>query len=221
MMASGHSTQAIKAALELLLQNQLSVGSNAVRGSRGKTISMLLSIWATVPSHLIALRDEALSLLKRLSTSEHIALHWGMTMTAYPFFGIVAETAGRMVNLQGSVATVMLKNRMRELYGEREQVARSTRFVLYSFSQWGILDDLSERGVYQLSSSKSLKDQQLQEWLIQALLLGEGKNISPLKTVLRSPKLFPFRFEEPFSPGQHSGLELFRQGLDEEMILVK
>jgi hypothetical protein len=142
-------------------------------------------------------------------------------MTAYPFFGVVAETAGRMLNLQGSVATVMLKNRMCELYGEREQVARSTRFVLYSFSQWGILDDLSERGVYQLSSSKSLKDQQLQEWLIQALLLGEGKNIAPLKTVLRSPKLFPFRFEEPFSPGQHSGLELFRQGLDEEMVLMK
>ena len=221
MMASGHSTQEIKAALELLLQDQLSVGSNAVRGSRGKTISMLLSIWATVPSHLNKLRDEALSLLKRLSTSEHIALHWGMAMTAYPFFGVVAETAGRMLNLQGSVATIMLKKRMREVYGERESVARSTRYVMYSFTQWGLLSDLSESGVYRLSASKSLKDQQLQEWLIKALLTGEGKNIAPLKTVLRSPKLFPFQFEEPFSPRQNTGLELFRQGLDEEMVLMK
>ncbi len=221
MMASGCSTQEIKTALELHLQDQLSVGSNAVRGSRGKTISMLLSIWVTVPKHLIELRDEALALLKRLSTSEHIALHWGMTMTAYPFFGVVAETAGRMLNLQGSVTTVMLKNRMRELYGEREHVARSTRFAMYSFMQWGILSDLSESGVYQLSTSKSLKDQQLQEWLIKALLVGEGKNLAPLRTLLRSPKLFPFQFEEPFSPRPQAGLELFRQGLDEEMVLLK
>ncbi|HBG75213.1 MAG: hypothetical protein A2X25_12820 [Chloroflexi bacterium GWB2_49_20] len=221
MMASGRSTQEIKDALELFLQEQLSVGSNAVRGSRGKTISILLSIWVTVPKHLIELRNEALSLLKRLSTSEHIVLHWGMTMTAYPFFGVVAESAGRMLNLQGSVATVMLKNRMRELYGERQQVARSTRYVMDSFTHWGVLNDMSERGVYRLSASKSLIDQQLQEWLMKALLISEGKNIAPLKTVLRSPRLFPFQFEEPFIPGQHSGLELFRQGLNEEMVMLK
>ncbi len=210
-----------KRGFRIYLQDQLSIGSNAVRGSRGKTISILLSIWATVPKHLIELRDEALSLLKRLSASEHLALHWGMTMTAYPFFGVVADTAGRMLNLQGSIATIMLKNRMREIYGQRETAIRSTRYALYSFTEWGVLSEASERGVYQLAALKSLKDDQLQEWLIKALLTGESKKLAPLKKVLHSPKLFPFQFEEPFLPRQQTSLELFRQGLDEEMVLMK
>lgn len=221
LVASGQPTQKIKEALESYLQDQLSVGSNAVRGSRGKTISILLSIWVTVPKHLIELRDEALSLLKRLSASEHLALHWGMTMTAYPFFGIVADTAGRMLNLQGSVATIMLKNRMREVYGQRETAIRSTRYALYSFTEWGVLSEASESGVYQLTALKSLKDDQLQEWLIKALLISEGKNLAPLNTVLRSPKLFPFQFEQPFVARHQTSLEFFRQGLDEEMVLMK
>jgi hypothetical protein len=220
-VASGQSTPKIKASLEDYLQDQLSVGSNAVRGSRGKTISILLSIWVTPPKYLTELRDEAITLLKRLSASEHLALHWGMTMTVYPFFGVVSDTAGRMLNLQGSVATIMLKNRMREIYGQRETTIRSTRFVLYSFTEWGILTEASERGVYRLKALKSLKDVQLQEWLIKALLTSEDKKLAPIKTVLRSPKLFPFQFDEPFLPGQLTNLELFRQGLDEEMVLMK
>jgi hypothetical protein len=221
LVASGQPTQKIKASLEDYLQDQLSVGSNAVRGSRGKTISILLSIWVTPPKQLTELRDEAITLLKRLSASEHLALHWGMTMTVYPFFGVVSDTTGRMLNLQGSVATIMLKNRMREIYGQRETTIRSTRFVLYSFTEWGILTEASERGVYRLKALKSLKDVQLQEWLIKALLTNEDKKLAPLKTVLRSPKLFPFQFDEPFLPGHLTSLELFRQGLDEEMVLMK
>jgi len=221
LIASGQSIPNIKASLESYLQDQLSIGSNTVRGSRGKTISILLSIWVTVPKHIIALRDEALSLLKRLSTSEHLALHWGMTMTAYPFFGIVADTAGRILNLQGSVATLMLKNRMREIYGQRETVLRSTRYVLYSFSEWGALAEGSGRGVYYLTTPKTLSDQQLQEWMIKALLISEGKDLAPLDALIRSPKLFPFHFQEPFEPRHHAGLEYFRQGLDQEMVLMK
>lgn len=221
LMVAGEPQQRIKDALENYLKDQLSVGSNAVRGSRGKTISILLSIWVTVPKHLVPLRDEALTLLKRLSTSEHLALHWGMTMTAYPFFGIVAETAGRMLNLQGSVAAIMLKSRIREIYGQREFAVRSTRYALYSFSEWGVLQENEERGVYRLAGIKDIKDQQLQEWMIKAVLTSENKTLAPLNTVTHSPKLFPFRFEESFVPRNESGLEHFRQGLNEEMVLIK
>ena len=221
LMASGQSTQNIKVALESYLHDKLSVGSTAIRGGRGKTISILLSIWVTVPKHLIELQDEALSLLKRLSASEHLALHWGMTMTAYPFFSIVAETAGRMLNLQGTVATILLKNRMRELYGQRETVIRSTRYVLSSIKDWDILKETNERGVYHLATHRTIKDYQLQEWMIKALLICEGKTLAPLNVLTRSPKLFPFLFEEPFLPGHHPGLAYFRQGLDEEMVSMK
>jgi hypothetical protein len=221
LIAMRETPQNISSSLDNYLKDQLSIGSNAVRGSRGKTISILLSIWVTVPQHLVELRDEAISLMKRLSTSEHLALHWGMTMTAYPFFGVVAETAGRMLSLQGTVSSLLLQSRMREIYGQRETAIRSTRYALYSFSEWGVLAEASERGVYRLPEKKDLKDRQLQEWLIKSLLISEGKKLAPVNTIIRSPKLFPFRFEEPFKPEDNSRLEFFRQGLDEEMALLK
>jgi hypothetical protein len=159
--------------------------------------------------------------MRHLSASEHLALHWGMTMTAYPFFGVVADTAGRVLGLQETVSTLTLKNRMREIYGQREQVIRSTRFVLYSFTEWGVLNETSERGVYRLSETKNLKDHRLQEWLIKAFLISEGKTLAPVNTIIRSPRLFPFTFEEPFQSENYSDLEFFRQGLDEEMVMIK
>ena len=221
LMAAGESQQYIKTALENYLQDQLSIGSDAIRGSRGKTISILLSIWVTVPKHLTELRDEALSLLRHLSVSEHLVLHWGMTMTTYPFFGIVADAAGRMLNLQGSLSSILLQNRMSEIYGQRETAIRSTRYVFYSFTQWGPLTETKEKGVYCLSEKKVLGNQQLQEWLIKAFLLNEGKKMTPLNAILRSPKLFPFQFNEPFFPDNQADLDLFRQGLDEIMISMK
>ena len=221
LIASGETPQSIKSSLDEYLKDRLSICSGAVRGSRGKTISILLSIWVTVPKHLTQLRDDALHLMRHLSASEHLALHWGMTMTAYPFFGVVSDTAGRMLGLQEMVSTLILKNRMREIYGHREQVIRSTRFVLYSFTEWGVLIETSERGVYRLSETKNLKDHQLQEWLIKAFLISEGKTLAPVNTIIRSPKLFPFKFEEPFRSENSSDLEFFRQGLDEEMVMLK
>lgn len=221
LIASGETPQSIKSSLDEYLKDRLSIGSDAIRGSRGKTISILLSIWVTVPKHLTKLRDDALLLMRHLSTSEHLALHWGMTMTAYPFFGVVAETAGRMLSLQGTVSSLTLKSRMREIYGERETAIRSTRYALYSFSEWGILAEASEKGVYRLPEKKDLRDLQLQEWVIKSLLISEGKKLAPVNTIIRSPKLFPFRFEEHFRSENYSDLEFFRQGLDEEMVMIK
>jgi hypothetical protein len=221
LIASGETPQSIKSSLDEYLKDRLSIGSDAVRGSRGKTISILLSIWVTVPKHLTQLRDDALHLMRHLSASEHLALHWGMTMSAYPFFSVVAETAGRMLSLQGTVSSLTLQNRMREIYGQRETAIRSTRYALYSFSEWGILVETSVRGVYQLSETKNLEDHQLQKWLIKAFLISEEKTLAPVNTIIRSPKLFPFTFEEPFRSENSSDLEFFRQGLDEEMVMLK
>lgn len=223
LVLSGQSTAQIKRALDDLLKDQLSIGSNAVRGSRGKAITMLLSIWVTVPNHLIPLRDDALSHLKHLPSNEHLPLHWGMCMTAYPFFGSVAETAGRMLGLQGHVLVSELKKRMQEQHGQRETVVRSTRYVLQCFSGWDILNETNERGVYELDAKQLVIGDRLISWLIEATLIASDKTIAPLKSIIRSAMLFPFLLQASDNICNHLGpdLEYFRQGLDEEMVMYK
>src|SRR5205807_3397044 len=57
------------------------------------------------PHHLITSsppRDDGLDHFRRLAVDDHLAVHWGMSMAAYPFFGTVAEATGRLIRLQGS-----------------------------------------------------------------------------------------------------------------------
>jgi hypothetical protein len=222
-MLAGRPTAQIKSSLDELLSSQLSVGSNAVRGSRGKTISMLLSIWVTVPTQLTNLRDEALEHMQSLSLTDLLPFHWGMTMTAYPFFGVVAESAGRSLNLQGNVSANLLKARMREFYGQRENVLRSTRYVLQCFSGWGLLQETNQKsGIYESQKIFTIQNEDISIWLLKVLLFSSKMDIAPLKSLFQSPRLFPFKIEH-FSPTkqQDNQLEFFSQGLDEEMVMLK
>jgi len=93
----GAGTERIEHELQGLLRDQLSVGGNAVRGNREKAITILLKTWVSVSDDLKPLRDDGLEHLRRLPPEDHLATHWGMSMTAYPFFGAVAEATGRLL----------------------------------------------------------------------------------------------------------------------------
>ncbi len=94
LVLAGRPREEIKATLQELLQDQLSVGGTAERGNREKAVTILLKIWVSVPRHLETLRNDGLELLKRIPVHEQLAIHWGMTIAVYPFFGIVAEAVG-------------------------------------------------------------------------------------------------------------------------------
>ena len=96
------SEAAISEALRQRLEDQLSVGSQAVRGSREKTITLLLKTWVRVPSRVEGLRDDGFRVLEHLRRSERLPFHWGMTMAAYPFWRVVADVTGRLLRLQGT-----------------------------------------------------------------------------------------------------------------------
>lgn len=222
-MLAGRPIEQIKVSLDDLLKDQLSVGSDAVRGSRGKTVSMLLSIWVTVPKPLLSLRNSALEQMRWLPSAEHLPFHWGMTMAAYPFFGVVAESAGRSLRLQGSVSVNLLKSRMRELYGQRENVLRSTRYVLQCLSGWGVLKETSKKsGMYEISTTHLIQNSAVAAWLFMAILASSDTKMAPLKSLVQSPRIFPFKVETDLHAIREGGqLEYFRQGLDEEMVMLK
>jgi hypothetical protein len=223
LLAAGRSRELIQTALAQTLEEKLSVGGTADRGNREKAISILLKIWVSVPATLKPLRDDALEHVRRLSPSEHLPLHWGMTMAVYPFFGVVAEAVGRLLELQGSVAASQLQRRIRELLGERETVARAARRILRCFIDWGVLEEDAQEGVYHPAASRQVSDARLAAWLIEASLVASGLRSGALRALLVAPRLFPFRIPVAMNSKLHLGhrLELFRQGLDEEMVLVR
>jgi hypothetical protein len=219
----GLSRGEIEESLHALLENQLSIGSDAKRGNRALTISILLKVWVAVPSGLESLRDDGLELLKRLPLKEHLVVHWGMVMAVYPFFQALAETVGRLLRLQGSVAASQVQMRMREQFGERSTVERATRRTLRCLIDWGVLRETEEKGIYEATTTISVNDTKLAEWLIEASLIASGSASSTLKGITQNPALFPFTTESINIRGleSHSRLELLRQGLDEDVIMLR
>ena len=223
LVLAGQTREQIETALQECLRDKLSIGGTAQRGNREKAITILLKIWVSVPPWLQPFRDDGLGHLRRLPDADHIAVHWGMTMAAYPFFGAVAEAVGRLMRLQGTCAAAQIQRRIREHLGERETVARAARRILRCFVDWGVLQETREKGVYQASPARPVQDKQLAAWLIEAALLAQGTDTCVLQTLLQTPALFPFRIPRLYAAdleGQ-GRVEIFRQGLDEDMVTLR
>jgi len=224
LVLAGNGTRDIKTILQNDLQDSFRSGRTDVRGSLDKTITILMKVWLTVPSEIESLRGGGLELLRRIPRSDHVAVHWGMVMAVYPFWSGVATQVGRLLKLQGSAAAAHVQRRVREQYGERETVSRRTRYVLRSYLDWGVLQEAGAKGVYSAVPSLAVDDTRLIAWLVEAFLQSRANGSFPLKDLLDSPSLFPFRLK-PMHPeslvASSSRLDILRHGLDDDLVMLR
>ncbi len=220
---SGSTRREIQTALDDFLQDLLSVGSESKSSGRRKAISILLKIRVGVPKSLEPLRNEGLEHLRTTPSHQHLAVHWGMTMAIYPFFGVVAGTVGRLLQLQGAVTAASVQRRIKEQLGDRETVSRATRRVLRCFVDWGVLQDTREKGVYQAAAVQLVENRKLSAWLIEAALIASDSDLKAISAISQTPALFPFIVSPLYLTDLelNQRLELFRQGLDENMVMLR
>ena len=221
---AGNDKAAISDVLQEVLQDKLSVGGHAIRGNREKAITILMKTWLTVPRELEALRDDGLQILQGLRRNDRIAVHWGMALAVYPFWGAVATHTGRLLRLQGTAAAAHVQRRVKEQYGERTTASRAARRVLRSFIDWGVLHETHEQGVYRQGELYTIEDPRLIAWLAEASLHARTNGSAAIKDLLDSPSIFPFRLAH--MAAQHLAslsprLDLLRHGLDDDLMLLR
>jgi hypothetical protein len=224
LVLAGNSRSAVADALQELLMDKVSVGGEAERSNRSKTITILTRIWSTAPSELEAFRTRGLELMCQIPLQDRIVLHWGMTAAAYPFWADVAIQVGRLMRLQGAASAAQVQRRMAERYGQRETVSRATRRVMSSFVDWGVLSRAEEKGVYVPGFSVPVSDPRLVSWLVEATLRAGPSSVAPLSDIIASPALFPFILGaiHPWDLIQSSGsLEVFRHGIDVDLVELR
>jgi hypothetical protein len=220
LFLAGQSEQEIIEALRERLSDQLSVNSSAKRGSREKTITLLLKTWVRVPTRIRGFRDDGIQILGSLRRSDRLPMHWGMTMAAYPFWRVVADVAGRLFRLQGTASAQQVQRRVRELHGEREAVSRSARYVLRAFADWGVITDTERQGTYTPAPPVKIDDVAVAAWLLEATLSASLSDSSDFKSMVNSPALFPFRLIRVTSDrlARSGRLEVVRHGMEDAMV---
>lgn len=219
--AAGYDKQQINAKLDQLLEGKVA-GSNS-GSAKGKTKTVLLHVWVSVPPQVEPLREDALRLLREHSGRTRLALHWGMCLATYPFFRSIAETVGRLLRLQESASVAQVRRRTEEQFGERQVVPRALQRVLRTFAEWGVLRATSEKGVYTSAPPRMIEDGDILAWLIEATLVSNGSNTGMLQSILQSPALFPFNFNafNFRSFENHKRLEWYQQSIDQHIIAIR
>lgn len=222
LTVQGLSVPVMRNRLNDLLAGQVS--GDGPHSARGKTRTVLLRIWVTVPSRVVPLRDEAVAAMANGGIFDLRPLHWGMCLATYPFFRDVASTTGRLLSLQRSVTLAAVNRRITERFGARSTVLRASQRVVRSMVDWGALTETRRRGVFRPAPPVDVHGDtpngpELAGWLIEAALLASGRDSMRLGSLVRHPMLFPFRAgttaRDVLARAQ---LELFREGAGEDVV---
>jgi len=224
LVLAGNPPDAIQKYLHNDLAPFFDTDERTIRGSLDKTVTILLKVWARPVAELQSFHRSAVELYNHLPSHERILVHWGLTMSAYPFWGAVASSVGRLLNLQGTASANQVQRRLREQYGERETVARRARYVLRSFVDWGVLQESSIKGTYTNGIKLVVSQPGSIAWLIEAALHARPQKSAPFQEIITSPSFFPFSFHsvsvaqlQPFA--KH--LDFVRHAMDEYLVVLK
>ena len=107
--------------------------------SRKNAITILMKIWCRVDDSHVNLQEQALDLLPKLPSNQQLAIHWGMTLLAYPFFHDLVKELGSLFMLQDEVASSQINRKMKSIYGDRRRVEVATGAVLSSLYSWKVV----------------------------------------------------------------------------------
>lgn len=195
-------------------------GGRSNGGARYKTVAVLSRVWSHVPPEAEPLRMRALELLRIIDPADRLALHWAMTIAAYPFFSDVAAAVGRILGLQDTVSLGHVERRVSELWGERSTVKRTCQYAVRSMYEWGVLEEAG-RGVYQRKGERHTVTGDLAQLLLEAVLLDSESETLPLDQACGHPALFPFDVQvNAHNLRQSDRVRVFRQGLDSDFVAL-
>ncbi len=130
---------------------------------------------------------------KECGRSERLPFHWGMTMAVYPFWRVVADITGDCSGFRvrwrrpGAEAG-------QGVAGGEEVVARSARYVLRAFADWGVIDDSAGKGEYSPVPRRSTSP--TREWRYgcsKPHMLAASEASVDFGSLVNGPSLFPFQ----------------------------
>jgi hypothetical protein len=190
--------------------------------SQRKTLDILKRLSTKPFDHLVDFIGRGIAIYKRHGGRMALPLVWGASIASYPFFGKTAETAGRLLALQGDCAIKELQRRMAEQYGDRSGVERAVMRVLQSQASWHALarDGAAKRIIK--PDTIFIDDDELTAWLVEAAVRYIGKPVS-VPSLQSLPVLFPFAFTRPLAyvASNSSSLILRSEGPSNQFIALR
>ena len=187
--------------------------------SRKNAITMLMKIWFLVDDEHEEIKQRAYELYPELREEDRLALHWGMTLLAYPFFKAVADEMGNLFKLQNEVPSQQLSRRVKMLYGDRRRVEVAVSAVLGSIKVWGVIT-LEKKQIYSKNQVITIEDTALKNWILEVAIKASEYSAIPLDMISSLTMFFPFEFKVNVNEIDTKRIKVDRQGLDTYMLSI-
>jgi len=193
-----------------------------IRGNKSRlnARTMIFKIWYLVDEDHKDLQKRALILFRQVSNEERIALHWGLTLLAYPFFRDLVNELGLLYRLQDEVTSYQINKKIKALYGDRRRVEVATSAVLTSLRSWGVIYS-EKRNVQIMSEKVDIQSPELKSWLAEVLIRALGVEALPIERFSEYPMLFPFSLNVQLEDLSSDHFSKIRQGVDKVVIGLK
>ncbi|NEJ80345.1 hypothetical protein E0H39_35790 [Rhizobium leguminosarum bv. viciae] len=166
--------------------------------ARVKTRTVLKRLWLEPRVELVDFADRGAAIFKAYPDVPVTAMHWGMAVATYPFFGKVAELIGRLSAIQGDCASAEIHRRMSETYGEREGTYRMTNMVIQSQASWGAVERVEKGKRVLRRAPAAVENDELTVWLIEAAARTADRPLA-IPSLQSLPVLFPFNLTRPLA----------------------
>ncbi len=185
-VANGVNDQALKDRIDSMLEPAFTS-----QVAKDKTRNLLFGIWNKLPKHIPSrFQNKGAELLMEHSEL-HLALHWGMMLSKYPFFAFVVSQIGKLTKLNDSFIYSQLETRVTEQYGDTSTIKRSMQFVVRTLMNIEVLKN-PKQGVYELNRPIKIENSEIKGWLIEAIMLSNQSSSRSLSSINDDNVWFPF-----------------------------
>jgi hypothetical protein len=206
---------AVRGRLLPIIQSEISAENSR------KIIDILLNIWFKSKEERPALWQQAIQIFQETTAlSDRVWLHYGLTITAYPFFWQAVTIIGQQSRYAETITTAAVRQALYAELGELGSVEAATSRVIFSLRDWGILATGDQRNEYRpqyrvLATERPL----LEQWLLSCALHAHAAEQISVTDLLHLPALFPFNFTVSAADlRQAAGFEVQRQGMGLDMV---
>ena len=185
--------------------------------SRRNSVTILMKIWGLVEEDHRDLQQKGLEMIQSIWPEERLALHYGMTILAYPLFRDLVNEMGSGFRLQDGIASHQIRRKIKALYGDRRHVEVATEAVLTSLRSWGVIET-NTKWINTISRKHEVRSLELKRWLVNVLLHASEQDFMPLDILNNHPIFFPFDYSIAVSDLGGEEFQVIRQGLDMVMV---
>jgi hypothetical protein len=190
LVCLGEPPEVIRARLDELVGEKIPSAPN-----RRMAIDQLMNIWVRTSNGSVPLHSRATELFTTLSArTDHVALHYGLTLLAYPFFRQACALIGETLRFGDPIRTATLQQRLPGQMGNLGALHDACKRVIFSLREWGLLVETVARYAH-VATNPPLQPStpELAAWLVAAALQARQAQALPLDDLLRLPELFAFQ----------------------------